>query len=410
MEFAHKICLLTLYPPTKHGIADYAQRFTRSLSLQLPENLRIVVLADKEQISNVEKHDNQKVVVRRIWRRGLLSCFTMLNAVLREKPDAIHVQFTYTYIWGRMSLSALFPFTLLLFRVLRKPILVTIHDVIDILSLNKETIEIYGTNIPSVIAKLGFLTVTKLIAAFSRKVIVHSSVSEKVLVRNYGIDSMKVAVIKHGTPPLDSNYRDSEEAKKVLNLQGKHIALFFGFLASNKGIEWLIRSFSDVASKDREAVLLIAGGNHPRLNYDYVAKLRELTSMLGLEKKVTFLGYVNKDMVPLVFKAADVVVLPYLVGGSSSGVLKIAFSYLKPTVASNLPTFQEEIINNVTGMLVPPNNTDKLSETLLTLLSDEGLRKKFSEGIRERSNCSSWQSVTKETLNLYVSVMSGTTH
>lgn len=407
MESSVKICLLTLYPPTKHGIANYAWRLTQALSLQLPKNYKIVVLADRCPHSNDESYHIRKVEVRRIWRKGLLSCFTMLNAVLREKPHVVHTQFTYTYIWGRMSFSVLFPFTLLLLKTLRRPILVTIHDIIDLSSLNEETMKLYETKFPPAIARLGILTVTKLIALFSNKILVHSVVSQETLIEDYRINAVKVVVIKHGTPPLDPDCCSSAEAKRALNLQGKHVALFFGFLAPNKGIEWLLQSFAHVASKNNDAVLLIAGGNHPRLNYNYMSKLVKLTQRLGLENKVVFLGYVIDDMVPLLFKAADVVVLPYLIGVSTSGVLKMAISHLKPIITSNIPTFREELIHNVTGVLVKLKSVSELSEALQKLLSNDGLRNELSNGIREMAKQQSWHSVSKDTLNLYINAISG---
>jgi len=416
-----KVCLLTLYPPTKHGIAEYASRLVQALSTQSPRNCKIIVLADKERNFNNEMSRDAEILIRRSWRKGVLSSFTMLNAVLHENPDIIHAHFTYTYIWGKMLLSALFTFTLLLLKILRKPVVVTIHDVISLSSLNNETVKLYGTKIHYTICRFGFLVITKMISIFSHKIVVHGAVLKKILVKEYRINPAKIAIIRLGSPwfsqanpcsiqlsqPHFNDTGSDAEGKKTLNLQGKRVILFFGFLAPNKGLQWLIRSFANVVLKDANTTLVIAGENHPRLNYDYKAELNELVSKLGLERRVLFTGYVADDVAPLLFRAADIVVLPYLSGVSASAVLKTAIGYAKPIICSDLPTFQEEITHGVNGILVRPNDDKALTQALLKLLSDDGLKEKFAKELKRTAGQQLWSSVAKDTFELYLRLSGG---
>ena len=106
-------------------------------------------------------------------------------------------------------------------------------------------------------------------------------------------------------------------------------------------------------------------------------------------------------------RAADIVVLPYLSGVSASAVLKTAIGYAKPIICSDLPTFQEEITHGVNGILVRPNDDKALTQALLKLLSDDGLKEKFAKELKRTAGQQLWSSVAKDTFELYLRLSGG---
>ena len=56
----------------------------------------------------------------------------------------------------------------------------------------------------------------------------------------------------------------------------------------------------------------------------------------------------------------------------------------KPVIASDVGGLPEVIENNVTGLLVPPTNTEELAQAMEILVRDEQLRIKLGKQGRER--------------------------
>jgi glycosyltransferase involved in cell wall biosynthesis len=57
-----------------------------------------------------------------------------------------------------------------------------------------------------------------------------------------------------------------------------------------------------------------------------------------------------------------------------------------PVVASNLPTGVIDVtLDNVTGLLVPPNDADALAEAISRLISDRELARRLGCAARERA-------------------------
>jgi len=56
----------------------------------------------------------------------------------------------------------------------------------------------------------------------------------------------------------------------------------------------------------------------------------------------------------------------------------------KPSVATNIPGSRDVIEHGVSGLLVPPEDPDALSEALLSLVRSAELRASLAEGARQR--------------------------
>ncbi len=107
----------------------------------------------------------------------------------------------------------------------------------------------------------------------------------------------------------------------------------------------------------------------------YFRKLEQQTKAAGLEKKVHYLGFVEKPT--LIYGCFDVVVLTtyaetfglVLVEAMKSGVAVIG------TNAGGVP---EIIEHDQTGMLYAPGNASELAECLQKLIEDAGLRQRLA--------------------------------
>ena len=127
--------------------------------------------------------------------------------------------------------------------------------------------------------------------------------------------------------------------------------------------------------------------------------LKILSAELGLEKYVIFCG-MRKD-IPAVLSALDVVVLSSQYEGLPVVLLE-AMAASRPVVSTSVNGVPGVVIDQETGFLVPPQNSQALADACLKLAKDPALRLKMGEAgyIRVKNNYSI-EVMTENTIALY---------
>jgi glycosyltransferase involved in cell wall biosynthesis len=157
-----------------------------------------------------------------------------------------------------------------------------------------------------------------------------------------GVALAKIVVIPHGSRAMEQ--RDPEKSRLLLGLPGDaKVVLFFGFLWIGKGIAFLLDVFRGVLKAVPEAFLLVAGHTRRTRWASYVTYLKARAAVLGISRRTRFWGaYVEEDMVPTVYSAADLVAMPYRQDYSSvSGVVHQTAGIGKLMLCSRGPKFDE---------------------------------------------------------------------
>jgi glycosyltransferase involved in cell wall biosynthesis len=115
----------------------------------------------------------------------------------------------------------------------------------------------------------------------------------------------------------------------------------------------------------------IAGGPQRPEEGAYLDALRARVEELGIGGRVRFLG--QRSDVPALMAAADVVCQPNL-GPEPFGITFVeAMQVARPVVGSAMGG-SLEVVNEATGILVPPGDAAALADALRTLIGDAGLR------------------------------------
>nr|MBA3865711.1 glycosyltransferase [Solirubrobacterales bacterium] len=183
-------------------------------------------------------------------------------------------------------------------------------------------------------------------------VIAHSEHGAARLRDEVGLDPGRVRVIPHGA--FDYLTRLPEEKPLPAELEGAEgpVILSFGLLRPYKGIENLLAAFRRL----RGAELWVVG--NPRMD---VGPLRELAAEAG--GRVRFVTrFVEDAEIPAIFRAADLVALPYL-DAEHSGVLYTGLAFGKPLVLSSVGGFPEVAAAGA-ARLVEPGDIDALAAAL----------------------------------------------
>lgn len=145
----------------------------------------------------------------------------------------------------------------------------------------------------------------------------------------------------------------SESAREKLQLQGKKIILFFGYIKPYKGLELLLKAMPQILKKIPLAHLVIVGEVYGDERIYF-----QLIKSLNLGNKVTFVNrFATNEEVELYYKAADVLALPYL-SATQSGVVQIAYDFGLGAVCTPVGGLPELVIDKRTGIVA-----DSVSET-----------------------------------------------
>ncbi len=199
-------------------------------------------------------------------------------------------------------------------------------------------------------------------------------------------------VVIHSGIELDkftqSATQDNQSLKLNLGIPEKALIVgTAGRLVPIKGPEYLVRAAKKVLQIYKNVFFLFAGDGH--LKEDLTALARNL----GVEKNILFLGW--RDNAAGMISLFDIFVLPSLNEGMGR-VLVEAMSLEKPIIASNIGGIPDLIFHGKNGFLVPPRNSDELTQYIGLLLEDEYKRKIMGqEGKRVSQNFSAEKMVQK---------------
>ena len=124
----------------------------------------------------------------------------------------------------------------------------------------------------------------------------------------------------------------------------------------------------------------------------------ERLDTLGLRDKVTFVGYLDEDELPLWYAAATVFVFPSIYEGFGMPPLE-AMACGTPVVTSNTSSIPEVVGD--AGLMVDPYSADALADALARVLNDRELHADLAErGIR-RATAFTWRTTAERTLRAY---------
>src|SRR4029077_9077564 len=97
-----------------------------------------------------------------------------------------------------------------------------------------------------------------------------------------------------------------------------------------------------------------------------------------IKGKVVYCTDVSWKEAMMTLKASDILVIPSRME-SIPQVIKEAYYFRVPIVATNVGGIPEIITHNVTGILVPPNEPKKLADAINQILENKEFAKKLAD-------------------------------
>lgn len=193
------------------------------------------------------------------------------------------------------------------------------------------------------------------------------------------VDPNKVTILQ-SPPPSDFLNKDySSEAiegiKRKYNLPDSYIFYPAQFWYHKNHIK-LLDAFKIITTKYDSLYLVLTGSK--RNNYENVIRRAK---ELGLSCKVLYLGYIDYEDLPGLYKLSEMLVLPTLFESVSIPIYE-AFALKVPVCSSNVVALPEQVGD--AGLLFDPNDPNDIAKKIEKLLDDEELRETLAERGYER--------------------------
>tara|TARA_Y100000816_G_C26108192_1_gene589869 strand:- start:7398 stop:8549 length:1152 start_codon:yes stop_codon:yes gene_type:complete len=224
----------------------------------------------------------------------------------------------------------------------------------------------------------------------NQRVIVQNSDDRKTLV-NWGILDKKKILLFNGS---------GVDLSKFINLKEKNDILTICFASRflhDKGVFDFVSAAKIIRNRGIQANFILAGkidpGNPTSLNE------KELKSIID-ENIVEVLDFQND--IPSLYEKSHIVCLPSYYGEGLPKALIEAAAASRAIVTTNVPGCRDAIIPNITGLLVPPKNPEKLADALQWLMSHPKERRSMGKAGRNLAEKKfSIEQIIQKHLNIY---------
>jgi glycosyltransferase involved in cell wall biosynthesis len=204
-------------------------------------------------------------------------------------------------------------------------------------------------------------------------IFVHTPQMKTEMLQRFGVSEAKVEVLPFGINDVIPAARESRSAARhELGLDpDEKVLLFFGNIAPYKGVEDLLRALATLVHEGGRFTLILAGRVKDRTCEAYYAELESLIAALQLRQYVRKeIRYVPDREVSLLFRAADVAVLPYR-RVDQSGVVALACAQGVPVIASDVGSLKTDVIEGETGLVFRSGDVADLASTIRAYFTSE---------------------------------------
>ncbi len=209
---------------------------------------------------------------------------------------------------------------------------------------------------------------------------------------SYGAFPEKIVTIPNGVDTEIFTPAPSEEKMPTFAVG------YVGNLVHRKGVKFLIQGIHKLIPKYNLRLRIVGDG-------PLKTELQALCSELSISEYVSFLGALDKKLIPDFLNDIDVLVLPSLSEGMPTVVLE-AMACGKAVIATDVGATRTVIDSPDVGILVPPQDPSTISQALERLMTDESLRMRLGKNARKKilSNYS-WDVVVPQIEEVYLKVI-----
>jgi glycosyltransferase involved in cell wall biosynthesis len=205
----------------------------------------------------------------------------------------------------------------------------------------------------------------KILRHYAAVVAVSGEVKQRLL--RSGVAPNKIHLIQNGIDlrPFDSA---PPSLKSPSSSCPPLLVGLIGRLSVEKGIDIFLHAAAQVLAQLPSTKFVVVGDGPDR------QKLMTLIESLNLQQSVSMLGH--RDDMPSVYASLDIAVSSSRQEGLPMAILE-GMASSRPWIATAVGDVPTVILDDVTGVLVRPNDIESLSSALIALLQDAGRRNRL---------------------------------
>jgi glycosyltransferase involved in cell wall biosynthesis len=338
------------YDPTLGGIETHVKQLARGLSARGVTSTVLVTAPGRR--TRLDEVDEVQVI--RAARLGELASTPLSLALIRElgrvEADIIHLHLPYPV--GDLGY---------LLAGRRRPLIVTYHS--DIVR-QRWANPLYRPILHRLLARADAIVATSPPYVQSSPVL--RPLAARCEIVPLGVDLDRFGPSAKGSEEIRATWCSPEYSRLVL---------FVGRFREYKGLPYLIDAVRGLP------VRLLLVGDGPA-----ASRLREQVTRAGLGRQVELLGMVGEAELPAYYAASDVFVLPSIQRSEAFGISMVeAMASGRPVVSTELGTGTSWANQaGVTGLVVPPANSEAIRNALTTMLADDRVRTAMGREARAR--------------------------
>lgn len=216
------------------------------------------------------------------------------------------------------------------------------------------------------------------IARYPRVVLAVSDSVREGLVKG-GVPEARVHVVHGG---IDLERFERLPMREAMRQQfyvppDRPVVLCVGRFVYHKGFDLALRAMNEIWQIFPEADIWLAGDGPDN------TRLVKLTLQSHYPHHVRFFGYWSA--VEELYASADVLLAPARDAGLGLAVME-AMACGLPVVVSDIPQMKRLVENEMTGLVVPPNDVHALAQATVRLLQDKALAHQLAQNARQNAD------------------------
>ncbi|GIW57696.1 MAG: hypothetical protein KatS3mg083_641 [Candidatus Dojkabacteria bacterium] len=276
----------------------------------------------------------------------------------------------------------------------------TVGNVNDTYLADVQDIKYYLNHYQDGLIRWGYYKISRMFEVISLRkidqIIANSSYTAKVIRTKYGISQEKINICYKSIDFV--NFRKILSSLEKSSRTHPRI-LFVGNNFQRKGLMSVINSSVEVLRHFPNTEFWIVGKDKQQKQFEKICK------NLGVEGSFSFLGPKSPYELIKIYNESDIFVMPSLT--EAFGVVFLeAMACGLVVIGTHVGGIPEIIENGVNGILIPPNNPNKLSEAIVSLLENRNMAEKFVKNALEGVKMFSTENMMKCTYKVYEKALS----
>ncbi len=360
-----------LFRPKKHGMEIVTLEIVRQLaSIDLHNEYELFIAAD----TDVCMHNKNSVRINLLPHRfyPLWEQFSLPKAAQLKNVDLLHCTANTAPLWYK------------------KPMVVTIHDVIYL-----ETLDFSGSAYQN-FGNLYRRFIVPRIAKKAKRIITVSEYAKKIISKRLGIAENKINVVYNGVHP---SYKRITDVQQLISVSKKYqlpekFLLHFGNTASRKNTSGVLKAYKLYKTKNADAIPLVITG----IDRNLLSKFLQSVQAEELADQIILPGYIAAEDLPALYNLAHLFLYPSLNEGFGMPVIE-AMACGTPVITSTV-TSLPEVAGNA-AMLVDPTNEKEICEAIETLTSQQLLYNTLQMQGFMNAQRFSWETAARKTIAIY---------